>query len=221
MILIGLIVARQWKLLGAYAAAAILAVLPLSISSNRIAAPRWHFDLSDRLQHAAGPVPRRPALDRDAGRGADRFGPLAARALAALVVGAAAGLRADPPRHQRHRPGPLIGGPGGGLVRRRAGGPGRRHSRARGAAGGRGPRDGQTRVRRVAAHGGPARRTRAAGAFGRMSERSGCDRGRSSCTARIRAAAARCASCGASCGCATPRPRPCRRRCAAPSSTAR
>lgn len=49
MILIGLIVARQWKLLGAYAAAGILAVLPLSISSNRIAAPRWHFDVSDRL----------------------------------------------------------------------------------------------------------------------------------------------------------------------------
>src|ERR1700733_14270546 len=49
MILIGLIVARQWKLLGAYGAAAILAALPLSISSNRIAAPRWHFDLSDRL----------------------------------------------------------------------------------------------------------------------------------------------------------------------------
>jgi glycosyltransferase 2 family protein len=49
MILIGLIVARQWKLLGAYAAAAILAALPLSISSNRIAAPRWHFEFSDRL----------------------------------------------------------------------------------------------------------------------------------------------------------------------------
>jgi uncharacterized membrane protein YbhN (UPF0104 family) len=49
MILIGLIVARQWKLLGAYGAAAILAALPLSISSNRIAAPRWHFDVSDRL----------------------------------------------------------------------------------------------------------------------------------------------------------------------------
>jgi glycosyltransferase 2 family protein len=49
MILIGLIVARQWKLLGAYAAAALMAALPLSISNNRISAPRWHFDLSDRL----------------------------------------------------------------------------------------------------------------------------------------------------------------------------
>ena len=50
MILIGLIVSRQWKLLGAYAAAGILAVLPLSITGNGIAAPKWHFDLSDRLQ---------------------------------------------------------------------------------------------------------------------------------------------------------------------------
>ncbi|OBA61799.1 hypothetical protein A5647_10330 [Mycobacterium sp. 1100029.7] len=49
MILIGLIVARQWKLLGAYGAAAVLAALPLSITSNRLAAPRWHFDVSDRL----------------------------------------------------------------------------------------------------------------------------------------------------------------------------
>jgi glycosyltransferase 2 family protein len=49
-ILIGLIVARQWKLLGAYAAAGLLAVLPLSIGGNGIAAPRWHFDLSDRPQ---------------------------------------------------------------------------------------------------------------------------------------------------------------------------
>ena len=49
MILIGLLVARQWKLLGAYAAAALMAALPLSISGNRIAAPRWHFEFSDRL----------------------------------------------------------------------------------------------------------------------------------------------------------------------------
>ena len=49
MILIGLIVSQQWKLLGAYAAAALLAAFPLSITGNGIAAPRWHFDLSDRL----------------------------------------------------------------------------------------------------------------------------------------------------------------------------
>ncbi|MFG1932368.1 lysylphosphatidylglycerol synthase domain-containing protein [Mycobacterium sp. NPDC048908] len=48
-ILIGLIVARQWKLLGAYAAAAVLAFISLSITGNGIAAPRWHLDLSDRL----------------------------------------------------------------------------------------------------------------------------------------------------------------------------
>src|ERR1700720_3533709 len=48
-ILIGLIVSRQWKLLGAYAAAAFIAFLALSISGNGIAAPRWHLDLSDRL----------------------------------------------------------------------------------------------------------------------------------------------------------------------------
>ncbi|MDT5234814.1 MAG: glycosyltransferase 2 family protein, partial [Mycobacterium sp.] len=48
-ILIGLIVSRQWKLLGAYAAAALIAFVSLSITGNGIAAPRWHFDLSDRL----------------------------------------------------------------------------------------------------------------------------------------------------------------------------
>jgi uncharacterized protein (TIRG00374 family) len=49
MILIGLVIARQWKLLGAYAAAALLAFVGLSITGNGISAPRWHFDLSDRL----------------------------------------------------------------------------------------------------------------------------------------------------------------------------
>ncbi len=49
VILTGLIVARQWKLLGAYAAAGVLAILSLSITGNGIAAPRWHFDLSERL----------------------------------------------------------------------------------------------------------------------------------------------------------------------------
>src|ERR1700758_1948819 len=49
VILIGLIVSRQWKLLGAYAAAGLIALFALSISGNGIAAPRWHFELSDRL----------------------------------------------------------------------------------------------------------------------------------------------------------------------------
>ncbi|MHA7662699.1 lysylphosphatidylglycerol synthase domain-containing protein [Mycolicibacterium sp. HS_4_1] len=49
VILLSLLVTRQWKLLGPYAAAGLLAVLSLSINSNGIAAPNWHFDLSDRL----------------------------------------------------------------------------------------------------------------------------------------------------------------------------
>lgn len=48
-ILIGLIAGRQWKLLGAYAAAGAIAVLSLSVSGNGFAAPQWHFDMSDRL----------------------------------------------------------------------------------------------------------------------------------------------------------------------------
>jgi len=49
-ILIGLVTARRWRLLGAYATAAVIAVLALSVNSNGFAAPRWHFDLDDRLQ---------------------------------------------------------------------------------------------------------------------------------------------------------------------------
>jgi uncharacterized protein (TIRG00374 family) len=49
MILIGLIAGRQWKLLGAYAAAGTIALLALSITGNGISAPRWHFDDIDRL----------------------------------------------------------------------------------------------------------------------------------------------------------------------------
>jgi uncharacterized protein (TIRG00374 family) len=49
MILFGLLVGRQWRLLSAYAAAAFIAGLALSITGNGIAAPRWHFDLNDRL----------------------------------------------------------------------------------------------------------------------------------------------------------------------------
>lgn len=49
VILVGLIIVRQWRLLGAFAAAGLLAILALSITGNGIAAPRWHFDLSERL----------------------------------------------------------------------------------------------------------------------------------------------------------------------------
>jgi glycosyltransferase 2 family protein len=50
MILIGLILSRQWKMLLPYAAAATIAFLALSITGTRIAAWQWHFDLSDRLR---------------------------------------------------------------------------------------------------------------------------------------------------------------------------
>lgn len=49
VILVSLILSRQWKLLGAYAAAAVIAGSLLSISGFGLTAPRWHFDLSDRL----------------------------------------------------------------------------------------------------------------------------------------------------------------------------
>ncbi|HEX7322031.1 MAG TPA: lysylphosphatidylglycerol synthase transmembrane domain-containing protein [Mycobacterium sp.] len=48
-ILLGLVAGRQWKLLGAYAVAALLAFLPLSIRATGFSAPRWHFDLSEQL----------------------------------------------------------------------------------------------------------------------------------------------------------------------------
>ncbi|MFN8068756.1 MAG: lysylphosphatidylglycerol synthase transmembrane domain-containing protein [Mycolicibacterium insubricum] len=49
VILISLIAGRQWKLLAAYAAAGLLAVLSLSVSGKGFAAPQWHFDMDDRL----------------------------------------------------------------------------------------------------------------------------------------------------------------------------
>lgn len=50
MILFGLILARQWRLLIPYAAAALISVLALSITGTGLAAPRWHFDLNERLR---------------------------------------------------------------------------------------------------------------------------------------------------------------------------
>ncbi len=49
VILIGLIVAGQWQVLGAYATAGLSAIALLSISITGIAAPRWPFDALDRL----------------------------------------------------------------------------------------------------------------------------------------------------------------------------
>ncbi len=148
-------------------------------------------------RHDLVAVHRRPAVDRDARRGAHGVGPLAARAVASVVVDAAAGLRADPPRRQRRGAGPLVAGAGGGLVRRRIGGPGRRDPRVGGAARGRRPGDGQARIFRGRAHGSYGRRG---------TDRSSCPRRRrnrirsrsSRCTARTNAAAARCASSGRS-----------------------
>src|SRR5947209_10673656 len=50
MILFGLILARQWRLLIPYAAAALISVLALAITGAGLAAPQWHFDLNDRLR---------------------------------------------------------------------------------------------------------------------------------------------------------------------------
>src|SRR6201992_3180407 len=50
MILFGLIIARQWRLLIPYAAASVWSSLPLSTPGTGIAAPQWHFDLDDRLR---------------------------------------------------------------------------------------------------------------------------------------------------------------------------
>src|SRR6478736_5455543 len=47
-ILIGLIAGRHWKLLGAYAAAGIVAVLAVSFRAGGFAAPQWHFDLAEQ-----------------------------------------------------------------------------------------------------------------------------------------------------------------------------
>src|ERR1700739_3335503 len=87
-ILIGLIVARQWKLLGAYAAAGLLAVLSLSIGGNGFSAPPMALRPLGSAADLAGPDPGRPTVDRDARGGADRVGSLATGAVAALVVGA-------------------------------------------------------------------------------------------------------------------------------------
>ncbi|PTR28688.1 uncharacterized protein (TIRG00374 family) [Rhodococcus sp. OK519] len=48
-ILIQLIVGRRWKLLAGYAAAGLIAGIALSFTGSGLAAPRWHLDVSDRL----------------------------------------------------------------------------------------------------------------------------------------------------------------------------
>ena len=130
-------------------------------------------------RHRTVAVPRRPAVDRDAGRGPDGVGSLAARALAAMVVGAAAGVRADPPRRQRGRAGTLAAGARGGLVRRRTGRARRRHTRAGGPARRRSAGDDAPGVPGVRAEGGPAGRAWAVGAHRHRGPGSRLDRPRS------------------------------------------
>lgn len=48
-ILIQLIIGRRWKLLAGYAAAGLIAGIALSFTGSGLSAPRWHLDVSDRL----------------------------------------------------------------------------------------------------------------------------------------------------------------------------
>jgi glycosyltransferase 2 family protein len=53
VIFVSLIFSRRWKLLGAYAAAAAIAGVALSVTGSGLAAPRWHFDLNARFDTLA------------------------------------------------------------------------------------------------------------------------------------------------------------------------
>ena len=174
MILIGLIVGRQWKLLGAYAAAALIAFLALSINSKRLAAPQWHFDLSDRLRTVLAQILDDPRWIAMLAAVLTVSGPwlparwrhwwwtlLLAFVPIHLVVSAIVPARS--------LLGLAVGWFVGALVVLVSGTPALEVP-----LDGRGARDGQTRIRRLQAHGGPARRIRAAGLVG--GRRSGRDR---------------------------------------------
>jgi len=127
VILIALIVARQWRSAGAYAAAALIAI-PLPVDQqHRIAAPRWHFEVSDRLSTLPAQLLDDPRWIAMLAAVLTVSGPWAAGALATLVVDAAARLRADPSGDQRHRAGPLRWWVWRLGVRRSVGCPDRRH----------------------------------------------------------------------------------------------
>jgi len=165
VILIGLILARQWKLLGAYAAAGLLAILPLSISGDGIAAPRWHFDLSDRLNTVLAQFLDDPRWIAMLAAVLTVSGPwLPARWRrwwwALLLAFVPIHLVASAVVPDRAVLGLAVGWLVGALVVR--------HPRPRGTAGWRGSRDGQTRIPRVRADGGSAGRTGAVGTFGRI-----------------------------------------------------
>ena len=219
-ILIGLIVARQWKLLGAYAAAAFIAFISLSITGNGISAPRWHFDVTDRLDTLLSQFLDDPRWIAMLAAVLTVSGPWLPVALEAVVVGAAACLCADPPRRQRGGARPLAVGPCGRLVRRRAGCACGRDASPRGAARRRRPRPDPAWIRSDGTERGAPRRAGAAGASAALA-RSRSRRPWSSCTARISAVVVFCASSGVGCGCATAKPHRYSPPCGALSSTAR
>jgi uncharacterized protein (TIRG00374 family) len=49
VMLVSLVLSRQWIVVGASAAAGVVAILALSITGNGISAPRWHIALTDKL----------------------------------------------------------------------------------------------------------------------------------------------------------------------------
>ena len=220
VILIALIIRRQWKLLGAYAAAGALAILPFSISGNGIAAPRWHFDLSDRLNTVLAQFLDDPRWIAMLAAVLTVSGPwlparwrhwwwtlLLAFVPIHLVVSAVVPDRAVL--------GLAVGWVVGSLVVLVVGTPGLEV-----------PLDDAVRAmaRRgflvSGPHGWSGRPDRGRWCF-RPHARNPKRRRWSSCTARINAAAARCASSGGNSGCAARRPRRYRPPCAAPWNTAR
>ena len=220
VILVGLIVGRHWKLLGAYAAAGVARRARAVDQRQRHRGAAMAFRPGRAARHPPVAVPRRPPLDRDARRGAHGVRALAARAVAPVVVGAAAGVRADPPRRQRRgaRPAHCWAWRWAGSSARWwcwSSAPPPWRCRSTGRCGRWPDADSWYRT-----DGGATGRTRTAGAVGDVATRTARPRS-SSCTARINAAAARCASSGESSGCAAAKPRRCRPRCAAPSSIAR
>ena len=149
VILVSLIVARQWKLLGAYAAAAAIAGLALSITGAGIAAPQWHFDLSERLDTLPSQFVDDPRWIAMLAAVLTVSGPwLPARwrrwwwALLLAFVPIHLVISAVVPARS------LLGLAVGWFVGR-VGRARRRHPRARGAAGRRGPGDGPARMRGV------------------------------------------------------------------------
>ena len=219
-ILIGLITARQWRLLGAYAAAGLIAVLALSINCNGFAAPRWHFDLNDRLDTLLSQFLDDPRWIAMLAAVLTVSGPwlqarwrrwwwtlllafvpihlvvsavVPARSLLGLAVGWFVGALTV-----------LVVGHAG------AGGPARRRRAGAGPA----------RIHRHGTDGGAPRRAGAAGAR-RARRHEPRATGRSSrCTARISAAAASCARSGDGAAAQQRDRARCTPRCGAPSSTA-